>query len=175
MVIYKITNLINGKIYIGQTVQTNPKQRWWDHLSDADAGVEYYLYNAMRKYGNEHFVWKIVDEATDIDELNIKEDLWLEAYKKQCSVYNIRRAGNNQLHAPESIERMRVAQRNAHARRRHAGTDGGWVRKDGGPMKGKTHTKETKKKMSIAANNRPPVTEEARKKMSESAKLRYKK
>ena len=134
MYIYKITNTVNNKVYIGQTVQTNPKMRWYAHLADARRGKKSYLYDSIRKYGQESFVWEIIDNAESTDELNVKEEYWLNFYRGQgVVVYNNREAGGNKTHSPESIERMKAAQK-----LRHATTPvGGWKRKDGGPMNGK--------------------------------------
>src|SRR5574343_63886 len=55
MYIYKITNKINNKIYIGLTEQKNPKLRWYRHLSNSKLNVKGVLYNAIRKYGKENF------------------------------------------------------------------------------------------------------------------------
>jgi group I intron endonuclease len=53
--IYKITNDINDKVYIGQTVATI-EHRWKQHLRAAFIdNVGSHLYHAMRKYGQEHF------------------------------------------------------------------------------------------------------------------------
>lgn len=52
--IYKITNNVNGKIYIGQTSKTI-KWRFSGHLSNAKAGGKNYFYTAIRKYGKENF------------------------------------------------------------------------------------------------------------------------
>lgn len=147
MHIYKITNTSNGKVYVGQTVQTNPKMRWYSHLADARRGKKSYLLDSIRKYGKDSFVWEIIDSATSIEELNVKEDYWLNHYRGLgITVYNNREAGGNKTHSLESIERMRAAQK-----LRHATTKvGGWKRRDGGPMKGKTHLNETKEKMSQA-------------------------
>lgn len=147
MHIYKITNTTNGKIYIGQTVQANPKMRWYAHLADARRGKKSYLLDSIRKYGKDSFVWEIIDSATSIEELNVKEDYWLNHYRGLgIIVYNNREAGGNKTHSLESIERMRAAQK-----LRHATTKvGGWRRRDGGPMKGKKHLNETKEKMSQA-------------------------
>lgn len=147
MHIYKITNTVNSKVYIGQTVQANPKMRWYAHLADARRGKKSYLLDSIRKYSKEAFVWEIIDSAESLEELNTKEDYWLNYYRGQgITVYNNREAGGNKTHSPESIERMKVAQK-----LRHATTNvGGWKRQDGGPMKGKTHNKETKEKMSQA-------------------------
>ena len=140
MHIYKITNIINQKVYIGQTVQRNPKMRWYAHLADARRGKKSYLYDSIRKYSKESFVWEVIDCAASIDELNDKEEHWLNYYKEQgIIVYNNRNAGNNKLHSDKSILKMQESQRQAHARRRAEGRDGGWKRIDGGPMKGKSH------------------------------------
>lgn len=139
MHIYKITNTLNNKVYIGQTVQKNPKMRWYAHLADARRGKKSYLLDSIRKYGQDSFVWEVIDDAVSIEDLNRKEDYWLNYYRDQgIAVYNNREAGGNKRHSPESIERMRVAQK-----LRHATTNvGGWKRRDGGPMKGKTHPRK---------------------------------
>jgi len=161
MYIYKITNLINQKVYIGQTVQSNPKMRWYSHQADARREKKSYLYDSMRKHGIDRFLWEVIDSATSIDELNAKEKKWLDHYRNLVAVYNNREAGGNKLHSIESIERMRIAQK-----LRHSITKvGGWKRIDGGPMKGKVHprkgisglwsmSEESKAKMSIAAVKR---------------------
>lgn len=142
MHIYKITNTANGKVYIGQTVQKNPKMRWYSHLADARCGKKSYLLDSIRKYGQELFVWEIIDTAESIEDLNFKEGYWLNYYRSQgIVVYNNREAGGNKTHSPESIERMRAAQK-----LRHATTKvGGWKRRDGGPMKDKVHPGKGKK------------------------------
>jgi group I intron endonuclease len=136
MHIYKITNTSNGKVYIGQTIQRNPKIRWYAHLADARRGKKSYLLDSIRKYGKESFVWETIDSASSIEELNTKEEHWLNFYRARgITVYNNREAGSNKTHSPESIEKMRAAQK-----LRHATTNvGGWKRQDGGAMKGKKH------------------------------------
>ena len=51
--IYKITNSVDGKIYIGKTIK-NYLLRWKDHISDHYTKNSY-LYRAMKKYGYENF------------------------------------------------------------------------------------------------------------------------
>jgi len=140
MHIYIITNKENGKVYVGQTIQSNPKMRWYAHLADARRGKKTYLYDSIRKYGKESFNWEIIDTAKDLSELNEKEAQWLAHYRQKTVVYNNREAGNNKTHSPESIERMRQAQ----LKRHRENNVGGWTRRDGGPMKGKAHPKKGK-------------------------------
>ena len=65
-VIYKITNQINGKFYIGKTVLTEP-QRWQQHLYYAQNGQGDKdcpcLCNAILKYGKENFIREILEEV----------------------------------------------------------------------------------------------------------------
>jgi group I intron endonuclease len=130
-------------MYIGQTIQSNPKMRWYDHCSRARNGYKSHLYNSMRSYGLDNFIWEVIDSANSLDELNTKELHWLAEYRKITEVYNVREAGNNKTHSKQSKEKMRESQRQAHARRRAEGRDT-WTRRDGGSMKGKLHPKKGK-------------------------------
>jgi len=158
MIIYKITNCINGKIYIGQTVQTNPKMRWYSHQADARKGKKSHLYDSMRKHEVENFLWEIIDQADTVEQLSELEAKWLNHYRLGGEVYNNREAGGNKTHNAESIEKMRRVKKDEHAQRRREGREGGWKRRDGGPMKGKIHKESTKILMSQSA-----YTREARK------------
>lgn len=53
--IYKVTNQINGKLYIGETIQTISK-RWNRHCYDAKNGVTDHFHTAIRYYGKENFL-----------------------------------------------------------------------------------------------------------------------
>ena len=150
MHIYKFTHIETGRAYIGQTTQ-NPNQRRLEHIADSrHTTKEYHFHNALRKYGIDAFTFEVIDNARSLEELNLLEEKYVEQYDSINNGFNIRQAGGNKLHSEESKERMREAQIQAHARRRDAGTEGGWKRKDGGPMKGKTCSIEHKRKVGEA-------------------------
>ena len=93
--IYKIENLINGKIYIGQSV--NIQKRWSSHKARAkDINCTAHLYLAMRKYGIENFAFKVI-EYCKVEELNDREIYWIQFYDStnREKGYNIRYGGES--------------------------------------------------------------------------------
>lgn len=84
--IYKITNDINGKIYIGKTLLTI-EERFKQHCRDSQRESMNHrpLYSAMRKYGCNHFSVEIVEE-TDLPEE--RERYWIEYYGSFKNGYN---------------------------------------------------------------------------------------
>ena len=76
MVVYKITNLITGKLYIGQTVQTL-EQRWKQHLVFVNRNKNTKLSNTIRKYGPQSFIIELIEEAPDQQTLNEREQYWI--------------------------------------------------------------------------------------------------
>jgi group I intron endonuclease len=76
MHIYLVTNLINGKMYVGQTVK-EVKERWRIHLKCARTGYRNRLYGAIRKYGPEAFVAEGLTECDNQEQLNALEEMWI--------------------------------------------------------------------------------------------------
>jgi group I intron endonuclease len=81
MVVYRTTNLINGKIYIGQDSHNNPKY----------LGSGLLLKRAINKYGIDNFVKDILEVCKSKEDLNKREIFWIE---KLNPVYNIAKGGN---------------------------------------------------------------------------------
>lgn len=81
--IYKITNKINNKVYIGQTVKTRPSDRFSQHRYIArhleQEKSNSYLHQAMAKYGVDNFAFEVV-EIVENDKLNEREQYWINFY-----------------------------------------------------------------------------------------------
>lgn len=75
--IYKITNIRNNKIYIGQT--NDCKRRWAEHrcLAHTNHNYKSALYAAMRKYGNKSFTFEVIEECAD-DKMSERERFWIQ-------------------------------------------------------------------------------------------------
>lgn len=90
--IYKITNDINNKIYIGKT-ESSIEKRFKEHCRDAFKrnNEKRPLYSAMRKYGVEHFYVELIEE-TDIPEE--REIYWIEKERSFKNGYNATLGGD---------------------------------------------------------------------------------
>lgn len=88
MIIYKITNISNGKIYIGQTIGT-AEQRFHRHIQDAKKHrVDTHLSRAINKYGEEYFTVETIDTAKSQEELTQKEHDYIIQFDAVNSGYN---------------------------------------------------------------------------------------
>ena len=96
MIIYKAENILNNKIYIGQTTKTLEKRKQ-AHLNKVKNGSQFYFHSAIRYHGEDNFVWSIIDTANSIQELNEKENYWIEYYKSYKYGYNCTKGDNNPM------------------------------------------------------------------------------
>ena len=89
MFIYKYTNKINGKVYIGQTVDLDSRLK--SHLKSAKRGNKDAFHCAIRKYGIESFTYEVIDGALSSSELNYKEQHYIHLYNSLApNGYNLR-------------------------------------------------------------------------------------
>jgi group I intron endonuclease len=110
VVIYKITNKINGKAYVGQTVQ-KPERRWALHCTK-NVKISA-IGTAIRKYGKENFDFEVLNVCSSIEEMNIKEQYYIELFSSMTpGGYNLVSGGNNKLYSEESKLKMRQARKN---------------------------------------------------------------
>ena len=88
MVIYKITNNVNGKVYIGQT-HRSVESRIAEHVNSANRGDGYYLHSAIRLYGWENFKYEVIAETDNSDVLNELESFYIHKYNSDVDGYNL--------------------------------------------------------------------------------------
>lgn len=87
--IYKVTNKINGKIYIGQTIQS-VKDRWYRHCGKSGiskAELNTHFKRAILKYGKENFTVETI-EVCDSTKLNDREKFYISYYNSYINGYN---------------------------------------------------------------------------------------
>lgn len=99
--IYKVTNQINNKIYIGKSKDI--QRRWRQHHTEPfNKNCDAYsviFYKAIRKYGIEHFSFEVIEECSE-EQLNEREKYWIAFYNsyfnnENSSGYNMTRGGEN--------------------------------------------------------------------------------
>lgn len=98
--IYKITNLITGKSYVGQAIDIN--KRWQGHRklykNNSESSNRNPLYQDMQRLGIENFLFSIIEECP-ISELDIKERYWIKYYDTFNNGYNRTEGGQTAPHA----------------------------------------------------------------------------
>lgn len=106
--IYKIENIANGKVYIGQTV--NVSKRFKEHKNDLRNNNHHnvYLQRAWNKYGENSFVFEIIDEADEKCALDALECFWIGAYGgyQSKAVYNAKDGGANGIPTKETKRKI---------------------------------------------------------------------
>lgn len=161
-IVYKATNRINGKMYIGQTVKSLNK-RISEHISDATFDRDtMYFHKAIRKYSEENFAWEIVVECNSLEELNRIEIEMIKRYNTFKNGYNLTKGGEGKAgfkHTEESKKKIAKSLK---------GKKGFWS--------GKHRTEEAKRKQSesMKGEKHPNYgkhrSEETKKKISKSRK-----
>ena len=137
MIIYKVTHIASGKIYIGKWHGDLAQSRWKRHLSSVKCGSQTHFHKAIRKYGSDSFRIEVIACASTREELNALEKHFIELYQsyKYEAGYNMTMGGDFGAVSAEVIARI-VAKR--HARGNY-----------GNGMRGKHHTSETIKTMRL--------------------------
>lgn len=93
--IYKITNTINSKSYIGQTIQ-NVKERFYQHCATkcSKAVSNMAIHRAIKKYGKSNFTVEVIEEI-DSANLNDRERYWIRYYDSYNNGYNSTEGGQD--------------------------------------------------------------------------------
>lgn len=163
--LYRITNLVTKKVYIGQTSYVDPFQRWAVHKSHATRKLETCtkLMRTMRKHGNDKFVFEVVGGAFDQDTANLLEVFLIESYNSIKEGYNIKEGGSNGKHSEETKAKMSNTRRNNP-------NQSSWLR-------GTKASDETKQRMSEAhkaiGHKPPPSTPESQAKATAARREKF--
>lgn len=194
--IYKITNKINGKIYIGQTC--NPKQRWRSHRKTG-LNPKYPLQKAIKKYGVLNFIFELEPNELFFNqsEANLAEERLIKKYNStNINIgYNIKSGGNVSSPSIITIEKTRRTMLNKNIKlsdeakqklsnerqgannpmfgkchfNEHKNKIAESMRGDKNHFYGKCHSEETKTKMSKCKKGKK-LSESVIKQMSERVK-----
>lgn len=106
-VVYKITNLVNGKIYVGQTIRTL-ERRWYHHVYCALKGGKDKFARAIRKYGADAFVPEVLEETDMLDE---KEREFIRLFDSVKKGYNTKIGGDGGPHHASTKKKIARANR----------------------------------------------------------------
>jgi group I intron endonuclease len=86
--IYKITNIINGNCYIGQSV--NIENRWKEHIrtitNKKRHNYNFHIYKSFRKYGTNNFNFEILELVPNKEDLTVKEQYYYDMYQPEYSL-----------------------------------------------------------------------------------------
>lgn len=109
--IYKITNRVNNKVYIGKSIDILNK-RWPSHKNLLNNGTHgnTHLQNSWNKYGEENFDFSIIFECPS-DELDKYEIDFISAYKSYCPDYGYNKTygGDGAVPTDETREKMSIS------------------------------------------------------------------
>lgn len=102
--IYKITNQVNGKVYIGKTTENSIEQRWKEHQQDCkkERCKSRPFYRALNKYGLDQFTVEEVEQC-DVSVLDERETYWINYYRSyigwdDCNGYNATLGGDGKCY-----------------------------------------------------------------------------
>lgn len=97
MLIYRLTNLSNGKLYIGQTINTWKQRKHTYNIAIKSKANKQRIVRALRKYGWDGFSVDIIDEASTLEELNTLEEYYIAKYNTVKEGYNTTNGGDNNI------------------------------------------------------------------------------
>ena len=150
MIVYLVTNKINGMQYVGQTVDSL-KQRWKEHVSESKSGTTYHFHRALRKYGVDKFSLCILHGCDTKEEMDFVETFYITLLNTKSPMgYNLTYGGDGTLGYKHTEEAKRKQSETHRGKKRTKES----IRKTAEAHRGMKHSEETIKKMSEAAKGR---------------------
>jgi len=155
MIIYKVVNKINGKYYIGKTIQLLLKRKQ-QHINTAkNKTYNSIFHNAIRKYGGNNFNWKTIKECKSLKEMDNLEIYYINKYYSKKNCYNMVIDGSSGMRGRKHSKKTKIKMSKAHKGKKLKPFTEDHKRKIGEPQKGKLnhmygkkHTEQHKKKIS---------------------------
>ncbi len=152
MIVYKATNNVNGKMYIGQTVKTLEYRRK-KHNKSVKEGNCPYFYRALLKYGKDNFKWEVICICPNVDILNEQEQYYIAFYNSMNERigYNLTSGGLNCVVSGRTKEKCRQAslgKNNPNYGKKHSPEQIQKIKDNHVGFRGKKHSEKTKKLMS---------------------------
>lgn len=113
--VYCITNLVNNKLYFGETKQ-EPLVRWQQHVNlsrPTNKAPKSLIHRAIAKYGVDNFRFDIVFQTTRKAEMNAMEKRLIREHRADANVelYNVKAGGDHGEHSKETREKIGAAGR----------------------------------------------------------------
>jgi group I intron endonuclease len=97
MIIYKVTNIENAKVYIGKTIRELKVRKWAHYNSAKNFNSPTNFHRALMKYPKEFFIWEVIATADDDIELNKLEIKFIKEFDSYKSGYNMSEGGTGGL------------------------------------------------------------------------------
>ena len=186
--IYKITNLLNNKSYIGQTINVDKRKKSHFYLSSVDDDKKNisYIHRSIRKYGEENFIFDVIDECDSnmVDDLENYFILTLDTLaphgynlinsSKQYRIVSLETRRKLQLknigkksseETKRKISKAHLGKKISEKQKKHLSETRSGSQN---PMYGKVPTEETREKLSKSQrkrSERPLISDEHREKM----------
>jgi len=155
MIIYRATNLINNKVYIGQTIDSLEKRKYKHLWFSKKKDCLWYFHRAIKKYGENNFKWEIIDQTNNIESLNRLEEFYIDLFKnKGYKLYNLTLGGGGSKGRVCSLE----------TRKKIGIKSKGRI----SPNKGKRMSDNTRKKLSESHKGKK-LSEKIKKKISNNS------
>ena len=138
-IIYRATNKVNGKVYIGQTTKSLELRVIWHNKTG------HYFHNAIKKYRIENFTWEIIEHCDSREELNEMEFHYIKQYNSfGKNGYNLTYGGDGCVgHRFSEKEKKSISESLKK-----------YYSKNNNPFLGKKHSDKTKKKIANALKGR---------------------
>jgi group I intron endonuclease len=156
--VYRITNIVNNKVYIGQSI--NIKARWKEHINALRRGDSRctLLQRAWNKYKEHNFTFEILELCTE-EELDFVEIKYIKLYNAVNNGYNIESGGNkNKRLSEETKKKLRESHLGKKMSEETIQKMSNSRMGSKNPMYGKTHSPEARKKISEAHKGKPSYT-----------------